>query len=70
MRFGESGLTLIDVIDELGGHREVCRRVGQVAAAGEVTRAAVIAAELLLAVPVRRIGTAAASAVTAARRRR
>ncbi len=62
--------TLSDVIEEVGGHREVCRQVGRFAAAGEITRAAVVAAELCVNVPVRRIGTAAVSAVTAARWRR
>ncbi|WP_370012694.1 hypothetical protein [Nocardia cyriacigeorgica] len=68
MRSLSTGLTLTDVIAEVGGHREVCRRVGQFAASGEITRAAVVAAELCLHVPVRRIGTAAVAAAVWRRR--
>lgn len=42
------GLTLVDVVAEVGGRWQVCRRVAQLAASGQVTRAAVIAAELCL----------------------
>lgn len=70
MRSLSRKLTLSDVIAGAGGHLEVCRQVGRFAAAGEITRAAVVAAELCVNVPVRRIGTATASAATAARWRR
>lgn len=47
------GLTLADVVAEVG-RWQVCRRVGQLAGAGEINRAAVIAAELCLDVPAQR----------------
>ncbi len=53
------GLTLADVVAEVGGLWQVCRRVGELAAAGEINRAAVIAAELCLDLPSCRIAVAA-----------
>lgn len=59
MRSPSTVLTLADVFAEVGGRRAVYRRVGRYPAAGEITRAAVIAAGLRLNTPVRRISIAA-----------